>query len=143
MVAGPVQSPPVLPYLKTGGDRNFDIQLEATLHTGDGEQITLCRTNSKYLYWSISQQLAHQTVNGCNIEVGDLYASGTISGPSPESSGSLLELTRDGSMPVRLGNGTLRTFIEDNDTVILRGYAERNGIRIGFGECSSKIVTAC
>ncbi|MCK6617665.1 MAG: fumarylacetoacetase [Cyclobacteriaceae bacterium] len=141
-VAGPEQKPEVLPYLKASGMKNFDISLEVNLKSHQGEASTICRSNTKYLYWNINQQLAHHTVNGCNIQVGDVYASGTISGPSPDSYGSLLELTWNGSKPLQLPDGSLRTFIEDGDTVVLRGYAGRDGVRIGFGECKGTILPA-
>ena len=90
----------------------------------------------------MAQQLAHHTVNGCNIEVGDLYASGTISGPTPDSYGSMLEISWQGKNPVAMPDGTERRFILDNDTVVMKGYCEKDGVRIGFGECSSKILPA-
>lgn len=141
-VEGPKQNPEVLPYLRLSGLKNFDINLEVILKAQQGEAITICRSNTKYLYWNINQQLTHHTANGCNIQIGDLYASGTISGSTPESFGSLLELTWNGSKPLQLAGGNKRTFIEDGDTVVLRGYAERNGVRIGFGECKGTILPA-
>jgi fumarylacetoacetase len=94
------------------------------------------------MYWNMTQQLAHHTINGCNVEVGDLYASGTISGEHPNSFGSMLELTWRGTNPLQLKDGQERKFINDNDTVIMRGYAEKDGIRVGFGEVSGKILPA-
>lgn len=141
-VAGPEQKPEVLPYLRSSGLKNFDITLEVSLKPQQGEAITICRSNTKYLYWNINQQLAHHTVNGCNIQVGDMYASGTISGPAADSYGSLLELTSNGSKPLSLAGGNKRTFIEDGDTVVLRGFAEKNGLRVGFGECRGTILPA-
>jgi len=94
------------------------------------------------MYWNICQQLAHHTVNGCNIEVGDMYASGTISGPTPDSYGSMLELTWRGARPIKLNDGSERKFINDFDTVIMRGYAEKGNLRIGFGEVSSQLLPA-
>lgn len=141
-VKGPEQNPPVLPYLELKGDNNFDIILEVLIQPEKGEAVTVCRTNFKYMYWSIQQQLAHHTVNGCNIQVGDLYASGTISGPSPGSFGSLLELSWNGQKKLHMSDGSERTFLLDNDTVIIRGHAEKNGVRIGFGECRGKILPA-
>jgi fumarylacetoacetase len=94
------------------------------------------------MYWNVNQQLAHHTINGCNIEVGDLYASGTISGPSPGSWGSLLELSRNGEKTLHMNDGSERIFLKDGDTVMMRGYAEKNGVRIGFGECKGKILPA-
>lgn len=141
-VAGPLQVPAVLPYLQFAGDRNFDIRLEVALKPEDGEETVLTRTNFKYMYWNMAQQLAHHTVNGCNIQVGDVYASGTISGPSPGSYGSLLELTWNGKKPLVLSDGSERTFLKDNDTVIMRAMAEKEGVRIGFGACTGKVVPA-
>lgn len=139
---GPVQVPHVLPYLAFEGKRNIDIQLEVLIATEMTEATTVCRTNFKYMYWNMAQQLAHHTINGCNIEVGDLYASGTISGPSPGSFGSLLELSWNGQRKLHLPDGSERTFLEDGDSVIMRGHAEREGVRIGFGECAGKVLPA-
>jgi fumarylacetoacetase len=139
---GPEQNPPVLPYLQTTGGCNFDIVLEVYLQPDGGEETLICRSNSRYLYWNLRQQIAHHTINGCNLEVGDLLASGTISGPDPESFGSLLELTYNGKRPLKLPDNRTRTFIENGDTIIMRGYAERNGVRIGFGECKGRIQPA-
>jgi fumarylacetoacetase len=141
-VAGPTQFPHVLPYLSCDGDKNFDIILEALLKNEDAAEVVVCRTNSKYLYWNVNQQLAHHTVNGCNVQVGDVYASGTISGPSPGSYGSMLELSWNGQKKLHMPDGTERTFLEDGDTVILRGYALANNIRVGFGECRGQVVGA-
>jgi len=141
-VAGPPQTPHVLPYLSVEGARNFDIVLEVLLQPNRGEAVTVCRSNFKYMYWNVCQQLAHHTVNGCNIQVGDVYASGTISGPSPGSYGSLLELTWNGQKPLHLADGSARTFIEDYDTVIMKGHAEKDGIRIGFGACAGQVLPA-
>ncbi|HYG19551.1 MAG TPA: fumarylacetoacetase [Ohtaekwangia sp.] len=141
-VSGRAQDPPVLPYLAFPGDRNFDIHLEASIKPEEGDETIVCHSNFRHLYWNMSQQLAHQTVNGCNIQVGDVYASGTISGPSPDAFGSILELSWNGQKPVTLADGRTRTFLEDGDTVTLRGYAERDGVRIGFGECRGKILPA-
>lgn len=141
-VAGPVQTPEVLPYLHTGGDRNFDIQLEVAIKLEDGQETTVSRSNFKYMYWNMCQQLAHHTINGCNIRVGDLMASGTISGPSPDSYGSMLELAWRGERPLPMPDGSTRAFIEDGDEVILRGWAEKDGVRVGFGEATGKVVAA-
>ena len=141
-VKGPEQDPEVLPYLSCPGKKNFDIMLEVSIHPLHSQDSVLCRANSKYLYWSVNQQLAHHTVNGCNIQVGDVYASGTISGPSPGSFGSMLELSWNGERPLIMPDGSKRKFLEDGDTVILRGYAEKDGVRIGFGECRGKILPA-
>jgi fumarylacetoacetase len=138
--SGPAQSPEVLPYLSFTGNKNFDIQLDVLLQPNDEEEVVICQSNARYLYWNINQQLAHHTVNGCNIQTGDIYASGTISGPSPGSYGSMLELTWNGSRPLVLPHGAERKFLEDNDTIILRGSAVKNGVRIGFGECRSTLL---
>jgi fumarylacetoacetase len=139
-VSGPAQNPPVLPYLSFSGNKNFDILLEVSIQNDANKATVVSRSNFKYMYWNINQQLAHHTVNGCNIQVGDMYASGTISGPSPGSYGSMLELSWNGQRPIKLNDGTERTFLHNDDTIMLKGYAERNGIRIGFGECSGKIL---
>lgn len=141
-VEGPPQNPEVLPYLKTSGKNNFDVILEVQLKPENAESVVVCRTNFKYMYWNVLQQLAHHTVNGCNIQVGDLYASGTISGPSTGSFGSLLELSWNGQKPLTMADGSTRTFLQDGDTVIMRGYAQKDDVRIGFGECKGKILPA-
>lgn len=141
-VKGPEQFPHVLPYLSVDGEKNFDLTLEVYIKAEQLESTTVCRTNFKYMYWNINQQLAHHTVNGCNIQVGDMYASGTISGPSPGSFGSMLELSWNGQRPLKMLDGSDRKFLEDGDTVIMKGHAEKDGVRIGFGECSGKILPA-
>ncbi len=140
-VDGPKQQPEVLPYLKFNGKRNFDIALEVAIEA-DGKETVVSRSNFKYMYWNMCQQLAHHTINGCNIEVGDLYASGTISGPEPGSFGSMLEITWNGKNPVKLSNGGERKFIEDGDIVRMRGHAKKDAVRIGFGDCSGLILPA-
>ncbi|HEX8060199.1 MAG TPA: fumarylacetoacetase [Cyclobacteriaceae bacterium] len=137
MVEGPKQEPAVLPYLASEGKNNFDINLEVAI----GDTI-VSRSNFKYMYWNVFQQLAHQTVNGCNIQVGDMYASGTISGPDAGSYGSMLELTWNGQKPLTMNDGTTRKFIEDGDEVTMKGYARKDGVRIGFGECRGEILKA-
>ena len=140
--ASPKQEPEVLDYLKFEGDKNFDINLEVYLQPENGEENLICKSNYKYMYWNMAQQLAHHTINGCNVEVGDLYASGTISGSEPNSFGSMLELTWRGQNPLKLSDGTERKFIEDHDTIIMRGFSEKNGIRVGFGEVRGKVLPA-
>ncbi|MBX2903329.1 MAG: fumarylacetoacetase [Chitinophagales bacterium] len=141
--ASPVQEPEVLPYLQQqSGNANFDIHLEVTLTTASGTSMVISNSNTKYLYWSIRQQLAHHTVNGCNIQVGDVYASGTISGPTSDSLGSLLELTEGGKKSLHLPDGTERKYLQDGDTITIRAFAEKNGIRIGFGTCVGSILPA-
>ncbi len=139
---GPKQEPEVFPYLKTDGPRNFDIQLEVAIQPEGEEATTVCRSNFKQMYWSVNQQLAHQTINGCNLQVGDMYGSGTISGATPDSYGSMLELAWKGTKPLPLANNKTRVFIEDGDTVTMRGYAEKDGVRVGFGEVSTKVLPA-
>lgn len=141
-VAGPVQDPKVLPYLEYEGDKNIDINLQVIIQPDNGEENVVSTSNFKYMYWNMSQQLAHHTVNGCNIEVGDMYASGTISGKDENSYGSMLEITWSGQKPVTLSNGEERKFIADNDTVIIRGWSEKDGMRVGFGEVSTKVLPA-
>ena len=140
--ASPKQEPEVLDYLKFEGDKNFDINLEVYLQPENGEENLICKSNYKYMYWNMTQQLAHHTINGCNVEVGDLYASGTISGNEPNSFGSMLELTWRGQNPLKLSDGSERKFIEDHDTIIMRGFSEKNGIRVGFGEVRGKVLPA-
>lgn len=139
--AGPIQKPKVLPYLEFEGEKNLDINLEVFIKI-DGQEYLISQSNFKYMYWNMAQQLAHHTVNGCNIQVGDLYASGTISGASPGSYGSLLELSWNGQKPVPLADGSERKFLADGDEVIMRGFAAKDGIRIGFGDCKGKILPA-
>jgi fumarylacetoacetase len=141
-VAGPPQVPQVLSYLAYEGKKNFDIILEVLIQPEKSSETTVCRSNFKYMYWNVNQQLAHHSVNGCNIQTCDMYASGTISGPSPGSYGSMLELSWNGQKPMTMPDGTERTFINDGDTVIMRGYAEQDGVRIGFGVCKGKILPA-
>jgi len=141
-VKGPVQEPEVLPYLKFSGDHNFDIQLDVFIQAEGQPETPVCHSNYKFMYWNMAQQLAHQTVNGCNIKVGDLYASGTISGPASDSFGSMLEIAWKGTKPVKMPDGTERSFINDLDTIIMRGYCEKPGLRIGFGEVATKILPA-
>jgi len=139
---GPEQEPEVLPYLKYQGENNYEIELEVYIEPEGEKPFMVCQSNFKYMYWNMFQQLAHHTVNGCNINIGDMYASGTISGPKPGSYGSMLEISWKGTKPVRMPDGSERKFIHDNDTVIMKGYAKRKGVRIGFGEVSTKILPA-
>jgi fumarylacetoacetase len=167
-IPGPEQMPEVLPYLKYEGCKHFDIKLEvflespqssvvsrqSNINSNNSEHRTLnsalstqhsaliTSSNLKHLYWNFPQMLAHHTVNGCNVEAGDLCASGTISGPDKGSFGSMLELAWKGTKPIMMPDGTSRRFIEDNDTVIMKGWAEKDGIRVGFGECSTQILPA-
>ncbi|WP_197274034.1 fumarylacetoacetase [Hymenobacter sp. DG25A] len=141
-VSGPEQKPQPLPYLQLDGDHNFDIQLEVLLQPKDGPETVICHSNFRYMYWNMAQQLAHHASNGCPIEVGDLYASGTISGATPDSYGSMLELSWRGTKPLHLPDGSERKFLQDGDTVIMRGYAKKDGLRIGFGEVRGTVLPA-
>ncbi len=140
---GPVQKPEPLPYLHQKGDWAFDIHLEVYLKTQSGlEPQSISSANAKSLYWNMCQQVAHHTSNGCNLRTGDLLASGTISGPKPGSLGSMIEITAGGKKPIGLGNGETRTFLEDGDAVVMTGYAQGDGYRVGFGEVAGTILPA-
>lgn len=141
-VSGEPQDPKPLPHLESTGPAHFDIQLEVQLQTQKGsEPQTITRSNARHLYWSFAQQLAHQASNGTPLEPGDLYGSGTISGPDEGTYGSLLELTWRGSKPITMDETSeLRTFLEDGDELIMTGYAERDGVRIGFGEVRTTVL---
>jgi fumarylacetoacetase len=141
-VKGPEQSPEPLPYLQQKGEKAFDINLEVAIHPENAVETVVSRSNFKYMYWSMAQQLAHHTINGCRINSGDMMGSGTISGPTEDSFGSMLELTWGGQKPLTLKDGTERKFINDNDTVIVRGFCQKGNLRIGFGEVSSKLLPA-
>ncbi|WP_460538613.1 fumarylacetoacetase [Echinicola sediminis] len=132
----------LLPYLQCDKEYGFDIQLQVYLQPEKGKDNLVCESNYKYMYWNVAQQLAHQTINGCNIKVGDMYASGTISGPDEKSYGSMLELAWKGTKPLRLEDGSERVFVEDGDVVKMRGFAEKEGIRVGFGELSTQVLPA-
>lgn len=139
-VASPEQDPKPLPYLSQHGARSFDIKLEVSITPENAEPTTVSKSNFKYMYWTMAQQLAHHTINGCKVNSGDMMGSGTISGPTPDSYGSMLELAWQGTKPVKLNNGETRTFIADNDTVTFKGHCIKNGMRIGFGEVSTKLL---
>ncbi len=141
-VDGPKQDPAVLPYLKSSGKKNYDINLEVAIQPENGNENRVCLSNFKYMYWNMCQQLAHHTVNGCNIKIGDMYGSGTISGPTPDSYGSMLEISWKGTRPFKMDDGSERKFINDMDTIVMRGWSERDGIRIGFGDCLTKVLPA-
>jgi len=137
---GPKPEKEQLPYLQSKGKKAFDIKLEVALQPENSEETTVSKSNFKYMYWNMSQQLAHHTVNGCPVNSGDMMGSGTISGPTPDSYGSMLELSWKGEKPIKLNDGSERKFIEDNDTVIMRGYCEGKDRRIGFGEVRTKLL---
>ncbi len=139
---GYVQDPKVLPYLQYSGQKNIDIKLDVFLKPQNGSENKICSSNYKYMYWTMEQQLAHHTVNGCNVNIGDMMASGTISGPSPSEYGSMMELTWRGTKPITLNDGTERKFVNDNDTIIIRGYCQKNNVRVGFGECVGTLLPA-
>ena len=139
---GPEQSPEPLSYLKQKGEKAFDINLEVLIKPENSEETVVSRSNFKYMYWSMAQQLAHHTINGCRVNSGDMMGSGTISGPTEDSFGSMLELTWGGQKPLKMKDGSERKFINDNDTVIVRGYCQKGNLRIGFGEVSSKLLPA-
>jgi fumarylacetoacetase len=137
------QDPEPLPYLRVPNDSTYDIQLEAHLQTKAlAVPHPITRTNFQNLYWSIVQQLAHHTVNGCNLQPGDLLASGTISGPTEESRGCMLELTWRGANPLTLPNGETRKWLEDGDRLTITGWAQGEGYRIGFGEVTGQVLPA-
>ena len=137
---GPIQDPEVLPHLATKGAKNYDINLEVLIQPEQENEKIVSKSNFKFMYWNMCQQVAHHTSNGCNMNIGDMMASGTISGKDPDSYGSMLELSWAGSKPVSLNNGDFRKFIEDNDTVIMRGYCQKESIRVGFGEVKTKLL---
>uniref|UniRef100_A0A2K5ZU67 Fumarylacetoacetase n=1 Tax=Mandrillus leucophaeus TaxID=9568 RepID=A0A2K5ZU67_MANLE len=139
----PEQDPRPLPYLCHDQPYTFDINLSVALKgEGMSQAATICKSNSKYMYWTMLQQLTHHSVNGCNLRPGDLLATGTISGPEPESFGSMLELSWKGTKPINLGNGQTRKFLLDGDEVIITGYCQGDGYRIGFGQCAGKVLPA-
>ena len=138
--AGPKQDPTPLPYLTLNGNHSFDIGLEVDIVTSEGIATTVSKSNFKHLYWTMAQQLAHHTINGCKVNSGDLMGSGTISGPTKESYGSMLELAWQGTKPITLKDGSERTFIQDNDTVVFRGFCKKSGQRIGFGEVATTLL---
>ena len=145
-VAGPVQEPPPLPYLQPADPArkmasHYDLTLEVALQAENGPAVSISRTNARHLYWSFAQMIAHHTINGCNLNVGDVLATGTISGPEPDACGSLLELSLNGNRPLKLADGLeQRTFLADGDTIILRGWGESGTQRIGLGEVRGKVV---
>tara|TARA_B100000900_G_C20529802_1_gene695821 strand:- start:38 stop:1309 length:1272 start_codon:yes stop_codon:yes gene_type:complete len=136
----PSQEPEVLDYLKFEGKKSYDIHLQVSITPESSEETIVCNSNFKYMYWNMAQQLAHHTVNGCNVRGGDLLGSGTISGPTPDSYGSMLELAWKGTRPVPMSDGTERKFIQDGDTVKMRGFCKNDKVRIGFGEVASKLL---
>jgi fumarylacetoacetase len=142
-VAGPAQNPLPLPYLQTSGPQAYDINLQVHLQSAKMEKpLRICQSNAKYLYWNICQQIAHHTINGCNLCTGDLLASGTISGPTPDSYGSMMELAWRGSKPITLPNGETHAFLQDGDRITMTSWCQGDGYRIGFGEVTGTILPA-
>jgi len=139
-VESPKQHPQPLPYLQLGGKNSYDINLEASIKPQEAKETIVCRSNFRYMYWNMAQQLAHHTVNGCPVNSGDMMGSGTISGPTEDSYGSMLELTWRGEKPLKMKDGSERKFIQDNDTVIMRAFSENDDVRIGFGEVKTKLL---
>ena len=143
-VPGPDQSDPKpLPYLRAAQPSAYDIKLEVTLQPKDADRATrISASNLRHMYWSMAQQLAHHTVGGCNMQTGDMLASGTISGPTPDSFGSMLELAWKGTKPIDIGNGQTRISIQDFDRITMTGWCQGNGYRVGFGEVTGRILPA-
>jgi fumarylacetoacetase len=139
-VPADTQNPAVLSYLKEEKHQNFDVQLEVILKPQNTDGIIITKSNFKNMYWTVAQQIAHHTINGCNLNVGDVMGSGTISGKTPDSFGSLLELTWGGKNPIILPDGSSRTFLEDGDTIIIKGFAQKDGIRVDFGEVRTTVL---
>ncbi len=140
-VSGPVQDPKVFEYLEYDGNKHIDINLEVEIKPENSEGKVVSNSNYKHMYWNMNQQLAHHTVNGCDINAGDMMASGTISGNDESAYGSMLEISWKGTKPVQMPDGSERKFIADNDTVIMRGYSEKDGVRVGFGKVSTKVLS--
>ena len=141
---GPDQTPEPLPYLQSSrAGATYDIELQVYLQSSDMEQAQrISFSNFRYLYWNMEQQLVHHSISGCNMQTGDLLASGTISGSEPESYGSMLELAWRGTRPIQLSDGSRRSFIKDGDTIMLRGGCKGDGYRIGFGPCDGLLLPA-
>ena len=137
---GEKQVPEVLPYLKFSGNKNIDIKLEVQIESDTFDAHTVSRSNYKYMYWNMNQQLAHHSVNGCNIQAGDMMASGTISGNDESAYGSMLELSWKGTKPLDMPDGSQRKFIHDGDTVIMKAHCENENVRIGFGNVKTKVL---
>tara|TARA_B100000900_G_scaffold250118_1_gene213038 strand:+ start:2249 stop:3499 length:1251 start_codon:yes stop_codon:yes gene_type:complete len=138
---GEEQEPEVLPYLKYKGNKNIDINLEVQIACTNFDAHTVSKSNYKYMYWNMTQQLAHHTVNGCNIHAGDMMASGTISGNDKSEYGSMLELSWKGTKPLAMPDGSERKFIQDGDTVIMKAHSKKDGVRVGFGEVSTQVLS--
>lgn len=142
LVKGPEQDPAPLPYLVEEKPGNYDVNLSVTYKTKEGESLVVSNSNYKYMYWSAQQMLAHHSLGGCNMRPGDVMASGTISGPTPGSYGSLLEMTWQGKEPIKFPSGAERKMLQDGDSITLNGWCVGNGFRIGFGDCTSTVLPA-
>jgi fumarylacetoacetase len=141
--AGPSQDPAPLDYLDHEGHQAYDINLEVSLQSEAMDApMTIARSNFKHMYWTIAQQLAHHTITGCNMRPSDLLASGTLSGPTPDSYGSMLELTWRGETPLELPTGEIRKFLQDGDRLTIAGWAQGDGYRVGFGEVTGRVMAA-
>ena len=138
--AGPIQKPKVLPYLEYNGNKHLDIELTVAIQTENGPKKVVANSNYKHMYWNMNQQLAHHSVNGCNVNCGDMLASGTISGPEEGSFGSMLEISWKGTKPVKMPDGSERKFVQDGDSIIFNGRAKNKDFNIGFGELISKVL---
>ena len=138
--AGPIQKPKVLPYLEYNGNKHLDIELTVAIQTENGSKKVVANSNYKHMYWNMNQQLAHHSVNGCNVNCGDMLASGTISGPEEGSFGSMLEISWKGTKPVKMPDGSERKFVQDGDSIIFNGRAKNKDFNIGFGELISKVL---
>lgn len=139
-INGPEQEPAVLPYLQFEGPWNFDVALEVGIQPSNSTETIVSKSNYKFMYWNMLQQLAHHTINGCNVRIGDVMASGTISGPEEGSFGSMLEIAWMGTKPIQMADGSTRTFLQDGDRVIMRGFAQNTEIRVGFGTVEGTIT---
>jgi fumarylacetoacetase len=139
-INGPEQEPAVLPYLQFEGPWNFDVALEVGIQPSNSTETIVSKSNYKFMYWNMLQQLAHHTINGCNVRIGDVMASGTISGPEEGSFGSMLEIAWMGTKPIQMADGSTRTFLQDGDRVIMRGFAQNTEIRVGFGTVEGTII---
>ncbi|MFT4693926.1 MAG: fumarylacetoacetase [Francisella sp.] len=140
-VAAPKQDPKVLDYLARKEDWAVNLELAFGIQTPNMDKPEyISHTNFKYMYWDIAQQLTHHSINGCAMNTGDLFGSGTISGPTPDSYGSMIEMTEGGKNPIKLNDGSERVFLKDGDTAVITGFCQADGYRVGFGSVSGKIV---
>ena len=141
-IPAPAQHPEPLPYLTHYPRQNFDLSLSVSINPGSREEFLVCQTNASGIYWTAAQQIAHHTVTGCNLQTGDLLATGTISGSGISQKGCLLEATLNGTQPLKLRDGIDRRFLEDHDEVIMRGFGQKDHVRVGFGELRGKVLPA-